>query len=541
MTEKDEKELMSLARMWHDVMPELVQRLRDIDEAQERAELRHVLHAREVLRAKLLELDARSVPVVDEALLDAAVERWRLGEVSVAGLLREWEREEEQGQTRTDTDGHGQEEVVVKPQLKSMWLADYDAEKQLARWTTLTLFGKRTAAERHDIVERLLAACPGANCIPLYALNWGDFAHTPDREVYYTHNLKDDWQEWVRHFRAKNLEPVFVMRNDDAQHPHFSRDSAVALEQLKAYWEQLIVDVLEPLQVRYLIVGLEALEYMNEVECDEAGSWLAARCPWAEVGMHTLKRDTRMLGRPWCRGIWWQGEFWASPEALVADLGALRNQWPDKRIYAFEYSMEGTSAAARAIGNAALAWGADGVMNGFGEVLDNTDGPGQTGTDTGGETPAVDGRWMAEPGYQPWDIGAGVKVLGPVDAGVLGWRESIVLKGVEVFGGMIRFPYSKVGPWDAARQPDGSTSTGNLWVIQEVRGQLYATTIDWLRNSGQQAKMFPGVMQGPGHLVAPMQLVSGECYGFFVSTCARNDLRTTNERSNVVWVKLKKG
>ena len=77
-------------------------------------------------------------------------------------------------------------------------------------------------------------------------------------------------------------------------------------------------------------------------------------------------------------------------------------------------------------------------------------------------------------------------------------------------------------------------------MMQLIGGQFYASTIDWLRSADQQSKDFPGVMQG-NHLLDPMGLKSGESYGFFVSTVARNGKRTTDERSNVVWVKLEEG
>lgn len=529
------KDIENMARAAHDALPdvvvwlkELADRIDTLERYLERAESRHVRHARE----QIADLYRKHMGTeIDPGNLEVAAQYWTRG----SKTMRELEAEILEGRGKKE-EGKKEDMPIQFPEpgpmrelVKSMWLADYDPQTDLATWTTLTLMAQPTDTARHAIITRLLEM--GANAIPLYAINYGDFAHTPHREIYYdgSERAKAETLEWYRHMRNKGLEPWVFLMNDDAPHPKLNRKD---LNAVKYYWKRLIVDIYKPLQIRHVCPGLEALEYWTPEELNELGCWLKEEMPWAEIGMHTLERDTRCLGQSWVDAIWWQGTFWAPPEAYLADLGALRKQWPLTPIYLMEYSKEGTSDAAQAIGNAGLAWGCAGVLNGWG-----TGGTPTAGHPDTRAKPAA-GQWTAKPANAPWDIGLGIKSLGPVDSGAIHWKQTIALKGVEIFGGKIRFPYSKETPWMQAKQPDGSTSTGNLWCVQNVRGQLYATTIDWLRNPDQQSKDFPGVMQAPGHLLAPMDFRPGESYGFFVTTCARNDLRTTNERSNIVWIRI---
>ena len=405
--------------------------------------------------------------------------------------------------------------------LKTNWLADYDPAVGKAAWTSLTLFAKPTGVERHEIVNRVVDA--GGNCIVLYAVNGGDFAHTQNREFYYTPDKRGDILSWMRHFDALNLESIWMMMNDDAPHPALPWHD---LDAIKAYWDRLITDVLEPMTVKHIVLGLEALEYWSVDECRELGRWLKARCPWARIGHHTLPGDTRLCGEDWVDDIYFQGPFWRLPEAYVGDYLALERDYPTKRVIMAEYSMQGDTIEAARIGNALLAAGCPGVLNGFGSPAKE------------GVIPhAVETQWKATP-VKSLTMPSVVTSLGPVsNPFASGWRETITLRGIDVFDGLIRFPFAKHGAWETITHPDGSTSIGHLWVIQIIDGKAYATTIDWLRNSGQQSKRFPGVMQG-NHLSAPMSLKAGETYGFMVTTVARNNKRTTDERSNIVWVRL---
>lgn len=514
------KDIENMARAAHDALPdvvvwlkELADRIDTLERYLERAEYRHVRHARE----QIADLYRKHMGTeIDQGNLEVAAQYWTRG----SKTMRELEAEILEGRGKKEEPGTP---GINAGWMRSMWLADYDPARQLATWTTLTLMAQPTDTARHAIINRVVKY--GGKQILLYAVNWGDFAHTQYREVFYDSSKKAEWLEWFQHIIAMNLEIVMVMRNDDATHPRIG----TKLNDWKAYWDRLIRDVLEPLGIRHIILGLEALEYLTIDEANELGSWLKERCPWARIGHHTMPGDTRLCGAPWVDDIYFQGPFWRTPEANVGDYLALIRDFPEKRVIMMEYSMQQDTQEAADIGNALIAAGCKNVLGGFGQ----RENPGYIH-----EPQPPNAQWRAKPANAPWDIGSGIKSLGPVDAGAIHWKQTIALKGVEIFGGKIRFPYSKNTPWMQAKQPDGSTSTGNLWCVQNVRGQLYATTIDWLRNPDQQSKDFPGVMQAPGHLLAPMDFRPGESYGFFVSTCARNDLRTTNERSNIVWIRI---
>lgn len=522
-------EVAALLRVGHNVLPELVtrwgkmeERLSTIDESLDRAERRHVLQAWAHLRGKY--------PDAGAGVVEDAVERWRLGEVSMKDLEVELEGKGKEDQVdEGDTVDEEIPEQVAEEPLKSVWLADYDRATDKAAWTTLTLMAKPTDTERHAILNRLKGW--GANCAPLYVGNGGDFGHVPGSSFRYTHAQKEEWHIWLRHMRAIGIEPILVLMSDDAPPTGLHWKD---FDGIMSWWELVITDLVEPLGIRHVVPGLEALEYWTEAEYNGLGRWLRAVLPDSvRIGHHTMPRDTRMCGADWVNDIYWQEDFWAPEAQLIGDFGALKNQFPTKRIIAAEYSMEGDTDAAQALGNAALNWGAAGALNGFGS--------GGRPTSGGPQKAQATGQWKATPTHQPWDIGSGVKMLGPVTHPFdSAWRETIRLDGIEVFGGKIRFPFRKNGAWQTITQPDGSTSVGHLWVMQLVSGQFYASTIDWLRSADQQSKDFPGVMLG-NHLLSPMGLKSGESYGFFVSTVARNGKRTSDERSNVVWVKLEEG
>jgi len=531
MDMSDMNEIENMARAAHDALPdvvvwlkELADRIDTLERYLERAEYRHVKHAREQIEGYFKKYHGRD-PVGNE--LEFELEAWRTAQATMATIearvMRTIDKPNDSDREEESTTESTKDTKEDTPGMRSMWLADYDPAKQLATWTTLTLMAQPTDTARHAIINRVVKY--GGKQILLYAANWGDFAHTQYREVFYDSSKKAEWTEWFRHMIAMKLEIVMVMRNDDATHPRIG----TKLNDWKAYWDRLIRDVLEPLGIKHLILGLEALEYLSIDEANELGSWLKARCPWARIGHHTMPGDTRLCGEKWVDDIYFQGPFWRTPEANVGDYLALIRDFPGKRVIMMEYSMQQDTQEAANIGNALIAAGCKDVLGGFGQRVD---------TGYIHEPQPPNAQWTAKATNAPWDIGAGIKSLGPVDSGAIHWKQTIALKGVEIFGGKIRLPYAKETPWMQAKQPDGSTSTGNLWCVQNVRGQLYATTIDWLRNQDQQSKDFPAVMQAPGHLLDPMEFRPGESYGFFVTTCARNNLRTTNERSNIVWIRI---
>ena len=145
------------------------------------------------------------------------------------------------------------------------------------------------------------------------------------------------------------------------------------------------------------------------------------------------------------------------------------------------------------------------------------------------------------------------KIVGPVAGDVFSWRQTITLHRVS-FGRspntswyqnvQVQFPCSKPTPWVYNREWN---AIGNWWLIQNVNGTYYATTMDWFPNTDFVNNWAPGVFWehlSNGYLfgskkkstpgVAPMVYRKGEQYGLMVTTPARHKVRTTNERSNIV-------
>ncbi len=127
-----------------------------------------------------------------------------------------------------------------------------------------------------------------------------------------------------------------------------------------------------------------------------------------------------------------------------------------------------------------------------------------------------------------------------LDTDVSGWSMAATLNA-SVGGGMINLPYDKANVWPttSTRASDGGPINGNCWVFVRVNGTWHAATFDWMR-TGQAAKAATAVRGTGGHIPhAPLNTWtprSGERYGFMVSTPARTDDRTINERSNVSMV-----
>ncbi|WFB37312.1 hypothetical protein P3T73_06000 [Kiritimatiellota bacterium B12222] len=133
------------------------------------------------------------------------------------------------------------------------------------------------------------------------------------------------------------------------------------------------------------------------------------------------------------------------------------------------------------------------------------------------------------------DIDVGSVIF--LDADVSGWAQTANLNA-SVSGGSIVLDYDQANSWPSAsvRAKDGSSLNANPWVVVNVNGQWYAATFEWLK-TGQTAKPTSVVTGRGGHIVqAPLNTfnpVSGQQYGFMVTTPARGGSRTINERSNI--------
>ncbi len=125
-----------------------------------------------------------------------------------------------------------------------------------------------------------------------------------------------------------------------------------------------------------------------------------------------------------------------------------------------------------------------------------------------------------------------------MDADVSGWTETARLTARHGGSYMI-VDYDKAGVWPPGEfTADGSPLVGNPWIFIKVNGAWVAQTWEWLRPN-QTSKNISSV-SGDHFVSGEMRdwsPVSGETYGFMVSTQARRGYRSpVNERSNVSMV-----
>jgi hypothetical protein len=118
-------------------------------------------------------------------------------------------------------------------------------------------------------------------------------------------------------------------------------------------------------------------------------------------------------------------------------------------------------------------------------------------------------------------------------ANVSGWPVTSGLS-VRIGGGTVNLNYDAARSWPA-RNVQGTSVNANPWIFVNRGGTWYAATWEWLR-PGQTAKPM-GVVNGAHIKASPLgnfRPVSGETYGWMVSTLARGGERTLNERTNIV-------
>ena len=119
-------------------------------------------------------------------------------------------------------------------------------------------------------------------------------------------------------------------------------------------------------------------------------------------------------------------------------------------------------------------------------------------------------------------------------ANVRDWPETSRVTRIQFTKDSIVLEFDKVKSW-----PDLGGGIGNPWIVAYVNGKWYAATYEWLR-PGQTEKFVTAETIGAHTKKAPLATwkpKAGELVGFFASTFARDDRRTTNERTNIAWVK----
>lgn len=152
----------------------------------------------------------------------------------------------------------------------------------------------------------------------------------------------------------------------------------------------------------------------------------------------------------------------------------------------------------------------------------------------------------APPGPSPSADELDPRLVTWLHADVARWTRSSTIRTVRITASEICIDHTMAGRWPPS-SPLGPPDVreGNPWVIANVNGVWYAATYDWLR-PGDICRAMTADQIGPhtsvggrseGNPLHTWRPRSGEMVGFLVSTPARNEVRSINERSNIVLVR----
>lgn len=199
----------------------------------------------------------------------------------------------------------------------------------------------------------------GYNSIHWYLWLWGDYGGHHRYE--FTRLEAQRVLHWVARAREHGLEPVLWLMSDD-EFRWFNRND---LAEVRTRWQTAIDTVIAPGKIRYVVMGLEALEYWSESQATQLGKWLRSALP-DETALiwHTLNGDKRLIGSDWMDAVAWQSGFGFSAPEVAGQISALRSEFPSLPVIAGEYHKSGETDEARTIGSAALRAGAVGAWNG---------------------------------------------------------------------------------------------------------------------------------------------------------------------------------
>ena len=158
-----------------------------------------------------------------------------------------------------------------------------------------------------------------------------------------------------------------------------------------------------------------------------------------------------------------------------------------------------------------------------------------------GTNGTVDGEWSATEAFMTPDESLDQINLSQIQwlhANISDWTVSSTVTGVTFpsAGVDMCIFHTQAGKWPVYVD-FGVAGEGNPWVFANINGQWYGGTFEWLR-PGQQCKVVITRENIGGHVKqSPLSSwvpQSGESVGFAMSTPARSNLRTSNERSNIV-------
>jgi hypothetical protein len=123
---------------------------------------------------------------------------------------------------------------------------------------------------------------------------------------------------------------------------------------------------------------------------------------------------------------------------------------------------------------------------------------------------------------------------------VSGWTQTSTITAIVFFKDAVEVKHTMAGKWPTFKNEKGKLIEGNPWVIGFFEGKWYAATYEWLEK-GQTKKYVTADDIGEHTKKEPLRYKwnpqPGEVVGFMISGTARDNNRTAQERSDIVFVK----
>jgi hypothetical protein len=216
----------------------------------------------------------------------------------------------------------------------------------------------------------------GSTCINIYAINHTNYSteghsgfwqNVPTNPTFYTPGEKDTWVHWINKAKAAGLEPIFWMMSNNKFDRNFMSFDRQDLNSVFGYWEVIIRNIIEPLGIKYLVLGLELDEYWSDAKIDVAGRWLKNRLPGVDIGAHNQRRMPEYFNQSWIDTIYYQypgSNGTGTPLQAYDETSEVIERF-NKPVVAAEYAFDGQSDWAAKRGTACLSAGAIGALTGF--------------------------------------------------------------------------------------------------------------------------------------------------------------------------------
>lgn len=220
-----------------------------------------------------------------------------------------------------------------------------------ARVTSHVLMSSSVGSDsKQEIID--YNAAQGYGALYVYAANDGDYGR---REVRYNPATdKDHWRYWLSKVKASGASVIMWGCADDS--PKLAK---MPFQWWEQYWGAIHRDLGD--LIDEWVTGLEVNEYWSQGETRDRTN-LLKRITGKPVGVHCTGISA-INHADGADAYYLQTGFGKSPSQVAAAVREAKAKFKG-RVIAAEYHKSGETDAARAIGDAAIAAGADGVGNG---------------------------------------------------------------------------------------------------------------------------------------------------------------------------------